>query len=587
MLALAILWSLVVPAAAATAAMPSGRTSYRTLADYGGELTALANAHPDIARPITLPLTSRLGRPVVGIEIATEPNARDGRPVLLQLGLHHANEWPSGEHAMEWAYELINAFRAGDARTRSLVAAARTVIVPVVNPDGFNFSREAAPGSSAEQHRKNCTPAGCFVSQGVDVNRNYGDLWGGPGAPSNPTSNNYRGTAPFSEPEAENIRRFISGRQVVMLITNHTAGRLILRQPGSTSDTNTPDEPLLRQVGASMATENGYSNIFSHDIGDHVGTTDGWSYNTTGGLAYVFESQTAAHPAYEEVIQDYDGSQVTGGGNREAFYVAMQSAANPAHHAVLRGSAPPGAILRLTKSFMNRVSTGPMTSERFDTTMEVPASGAFEWHVNQSSRPRVPGETWTLICERPEGSAFHTQQIAVARGQALDLGAAACAPRPEVGVTLPEDVRRRVTVTLTLVAGLRGSVYRARVSGALRGVGDFERCDGVVALSLVARQKPLGSKRAGLDERCRFTRLIKFRLGDLPKPIRKLGARRGFARPPPGGGTTPSRPRRSRPPGASRCGARRPSPRARRSPPRAPRRGSPGCSPGRASGARA
>ena len=80
-------------------------------------------------------------------------------------------------------------------------------------------------------------------------------------------------------------------------------------------------------------------------------------------------------------------------------------------------------------------------------------------------------------------------------------------------------------MALKLVASVRGRLYRARVSGALRGVGDFERCDGSVAISLVARQKPLAKKRAGLDERCRFTRRITFRLRALPKPIRRLGAR--------------------------------------------------------------
>ena len=119
-----------------------------------------------------------------------------------------------------------------------------------------------------------------------------------------------------------------------------------------------------------------------------------------------------------------------GGGNREAYYVAMESAANSAHHAVLTGSAPAGAILRLTKSFTNRTSIGPPTNERFDTSMVVPASGSFEWHVNQSARPLVPGERWTLTCERPEGSVQLTQDVAIARGQTLQLDLSACGPPP-------------------------------------------------------------------------------------------------------------------------------------------------------------
>jgi len=30
------------------------------------------------------------------------------------MGVHHAREWPSGDHAMEWAYELVNGYNAGE-----------------------------------------------------------------------------------------------------------------------------------------------------------------------------------------------------------------------------------------------------------------------------------------------------------------------------------------------------------------------------------------------------------------------------------------------------------------------------------------
>ena len=35
------------------------------------------------------------------------------------MGVHHAREWPSGEHAMEWAYELVNGYKANNARVRA------------------------------------------------------------------------------------------------------------------------------------------------------------------------------------------------------------------------------------------------------------------------------------------------------------------------------------------------------------------------------------------------------------------------------------------------------------------------------------
>ena len=95
-------------------------------------------------RPITLNHLTYEDRTDEGIEITTEANnLRDGKPVFLQMGAHHAREWPSAEHAMEWAYELINGYNQGNPRVVGLVENVRTIVIPVVNPDGSR--RRARP----------------------------------------------------------------------------------------------------------------------------------------------------------------------------------------------------------------------------------------------------------------------------------------------------------------------------------------------------------------------------------------------------------------------------------------------------------
>src|SRR5437763_2284751 len=70
--------------AGATSALPSGRRTYRRYSDYLHDLTALTAAHPGLARPVTLPVRSVLGRPIVGVELAAGVNRTDdGRPVYL------------------------------------------------------------------------------------------------------------------------------------------------------------------------------------------------------------------------------------------------------------------------------------------------------------------------------------------------------------------------------------------------------------------------------------------------------------------------------------------------------------------------
>jgi hypothetical protein len=411
--------------------LPSGRTSYRRLFDYSSELKDLVEEHPDIVRPITLAHRSYEGRPVEGIEITTNVgNVADGKPVFLQMGTHHAREWPSAEHAMEWAYELVRGYRLGDDRVERLMGSVRTIVVPVVNPDGFNISREAGTVTAEtaggggneivnilthpyEYRRKNCrlpddsqagscaAPALGLVENGVDPNRNYGGFWGGPGASFEPMNLTYRGPGPFSEPETQNIRELVSARQVTALITNHTFSNLVLRPPGIQALGETPDEPAYKALGDAMAAKNGYTSQFSYQLYDTTGTTEDWTYYATGGFGFTFEiGPRNFHPPFQNVVAEYEGTTTAangGGGNREAYYTAMEAGADPGKHSVLSGKAPAGAILRAKKTFLTRTSEIQQPGGRFEdarffedtleTTMSVPASGRYLWHVNPSTRP--------------------------------------------------------------------------------------------------------------------------------------------------------------------------------------------------------
>jgi hypothetical protein len=526
-----------------TSVLPGGaRTVYRRLPDYSAEMKTLAQQNTDLVKPFTLPHPSVLGRPVEGLEITTNPNARDGKPVFLMVGMHHAREWPSSELTLEWAYELIKDYRANTENVRSLLAQTRVIVVPVVNPDGFNFSREAGQmnghaggdnsfASNAEYHRKNCRPS-CAVNVGVDVNRNYGDRWGGEGGTESPSGETYRGTAPFSEPEAQNVRELISRTHAVTMITNHTAGEQILRQPGAEDDFPTPDETVYGELGADMAAAAGYDSIVSYTLyaDDHVGTTDGWSYFTTGGLGYVIEAMPSAfHPPYAEVVEHYETGSGNGGegtGNRGAFFYALESTANAARHSVVRGTAPAGAILRLAKSFSNRVDIGNPTQEHFESTLEVPASGQFEWHVNASGRPLFPAEQWTLTCERPERTVLSTRQVSVARGQSVQLDLSDCAPPAEPPKPEP-TAKTKVGVKLT--ASRNKKRYRARVRGGLLGVDPgpgAANCAGKVTIRLLASGKRFRKKTTGFDADCAYDETFSFGRRALPKKVRRKGAKR-------------------------------------------------------------
>ncbi len=85
-----------------------------------------------------------------------------------------------------------------------------------------------------------------------------------------------------------------------------------------------------------------------------TGETPDWSYYATRGLAFTFEimKTQSTNNTYPEVIEDYLGTgRYAGKSNRDAFMVAWKYAANPAGHSIIKGNAPRGAVLKITKDF--------------------------------------------------------------------------------------------------------------------------------------------------------------------------------------------------------------------------------------------
>ena len=147
-------------AGARASALPSGRETYRTLADYNAELKDLAAKNPNLVKLFTMPEKTYGGKDVLGIEITENVNRNDGKPAFFNMGVHHAREWPAGELTMEWALELINGYKKGDARATNVVKNSRNIVVPIVNADGFEASRTAArsPARAAAATRASTTP---------------------------------------------------------------------------------------------------------------------------------------------------------------------------------------------------------------------------------------------------------------------------------------------------------------------------------------------------------------------------------------------------------------------------------------------
>jgi hypothetical protein len=435
--------------------LPSGRTEYRVLSDYQNELKKIVADYgggTDLARPITIGKTVE-GREIQGVELGKNVSNNDGRPTYVVIGMHHAREWPSAEAAMEFAWMLVKGY-GSDPRITGLLERERVFVIPIDNVDGFVISRTdsqfspndqgnangiftpgedpgetvhtgeaVAPGGPpAAYRRKNCTgnfPAGfpCEFQHGVDPNRNYGNGWGGPGASTDPSSQTYRGSGPWSEPETHAFWHFSQKHNVTSLITLHNVAALVLRPPGLSSAGFAPDEPAMKKLGDAMADATGYTSQFSWQLYDTSGTTEDWNYAAAGTFGYTIEIGPEGgqfHLPYQDgVVNEWTGNGKRPG-LREALMLGAEAGADPANIATITGSAPSGRVLRLHKTF--KTSTAPIcgfsdpsilsgicenqgdaetVNDQLDYTMTVPSSGTYSWGVGPSTRPFV-AEKWEL-----------------------------------------------------------------------------------------------------------------------------------------------------------------------------------------------
>ena len=327
-----------------TVAVQPGETStgdYRTLADYEADMRALAKKHPTKAKLIALPHKTLEGRTVYGLEICTNVNSYDGRPVFYQDGVHHAREWPAAEVPIMWAFDLLENY-SKDKRIKAIVDNVRSIIVPVVNVDGYNYSRSFPPvetgevggvtnplppeaiagGGQGRYIRKNRRPImssevgeGLGVADtrkpsesdgylGVDPNRNYAYKWGDDVAGSSAVNVDatYRGTDPFSEQESKNVAHVLKTCHATAMITHHTSGDLLLWAWGDTRD-DAPDNDVLEGLGRAMAVYNGYRPQKSIDLYVTTGTTSDYAYGALGSIGYTFEhAGSSFHPPYADTV---------------------------------------------------------------------------------------------------------------------------------------------------------------------------------------------------------------------------------------------------------------------------------------------
>lgn len=277
------------PRPAATSAAGGLNGDFHSYRELESDLIALEEAYPGTMRLVVIG-TSLEGRNIYAAKISDAPERDDGEPGVLILGCHHAREWISVDVPLLLARYLAG--NAGsDPAVRSLLARGEIWIVPLVNPDGLEYSIDVY-----RYWRKN-RRANADGSFGVDLNRNYGYMWGldDEGSSPSPPSEVFRGTAAFSEPETRAVRDLFLSREFRAVVSYHSFSQTIL-YPWGYADVATDRDDLLLEIGLEMAglieTVNGrvYScGRSASSLYVTNGDTTDWTFAEAGVPSYTIE----------------------------------------------------------------------------------------------------------------------------------------------------------------------------------------------------------------------------------------------------------------------------------------------------------
>ena len=187
---------------------------FRTNDEINAFMIGLANQYPQLATMVNFGLSIE-GRPITGIRVT---GAGANKPGVLLHGTQHAREWLTPQTVAYVAHHLLSNYES-DPHAQLLVDNVEWYILPVMNPDGYEYS-----WTTDRFWRKNRRGG-----YGVDLNRNWGYQWGGAGSSSTTFSDVYHGTAPFSEPETQALRDFLlANPQVRGHADLHTYGTLLM-----------------------------------------------------------------------------------------------------------------------------------------------------------------------------------------------------------------------------------------------------------------------------------------------------------------------------------------------------------------------
>ena len=280
---------------------------YRNYTEVKAILEGTESDHSEIAMVVDIgdsweTMEGIANRDILAIKISDNVAVDEDEPEVLILSLHHAREWSTHETTLAVIENLTDEY-GSDTRISWLVDNREIWIIPVVNPDGLDYS--LLNDDMWRKNRRNNLDG----TYGVDLNRNYpgsenGDplgAWGGVGTSSDTSNDLYCGEYAFSEPETQAIRDLALSHDFQIAFDFHSYGDDVAWPWGYTLDPAEDDDDLER-IGIELAALNGYDAVQSSEIYPTTGDSLDWLYGGADVYPFLFEIGHQFNPDLESDV---------------------------------------------------------------------------------------------------------------------------------------------------------------------------------------------------------------------------------------------------------------------------------------------
>ena len=277
-----------------------GWDAFRPYGTPGGikdEILATAAAFPELAKVVVIGETVN-GQEILALKVTKDAaKLKDGkRPAVLYASAQHAREWITPEMTRRLMHYYLDNYGT-DPEITELVDTTELWFIPVLNPDGYDFTH-----TDERLWRKNLRDNNgdgvITVGDGVDLNRNFAVKWGydNEGSSPDPASDTYRGPEPNSEPETQALDGLFARIRFEFFVNYHSAASYCSTAIGWQVSTPSPDDVIYEAMAGTDERPGraipGYDPDISAELYTTNGDTDTHATVQYGTLGFTPEMST-------------------------------------------------------------------------------------------------------------------------------------------------------------------------------------------------------------------------------------------------------------------------------------------------------